>query len=218
MNRMGTVAALAAAALALPAAAAAHKADPNYLTEVRSIRPPDGITVTVLNRSDALLLHNRSGEDVVIEGYDGDPYARVLADGTVEVNTNSRAHYLNQDRFGTTKPPPGVTKGAPPKWRRLDGTGRFQWHDHRMHWMGRNRPPQVTDPGVRTKIYDWTVPIEVGGAKGAIAGTLFWTPRPGGGPPAAALVAGGVIVLGLVLLVIAVRRRRASPPAEREAW
>ena len=42
---------------------------------------------------------------------------------------------------------------------------------------------------MRTKVFDWAVPIEVGGERGAIAGTLFWTPLPGGGPPLGAIFA-----------------------------
>ena len=200
MNRL-IVAAIAVAALAFPAAAPAHKADPNYLTTVTGT--PDGVRVTVINRSDALQLQNTSGEDVVIEGYEKEPYARVLADGTVEVNTASPAYYLNQDRYGSTKAPAGVTSESPAKWKTLDRTGRFQWHDHRMHWMGKNTPPQVKDPDARTKIYDWAVPLEVGGTAAAVRGSLYWTPASSGGAPVGALVA-------LTLLVVVVRRRRGG--------
>jgi hypothetical protein len=225
MNRFMSVAALMAAALALLApAAGAHKADPNYLTTVNGT--PDGVRVTVVNRSDQLLLQNTSGKDVVIEGYEKDAYARVLADGTVEVNTASPAYYLNEDRFGTTKPPPGVTADSPAKWKALDKTGRFQWHDHRMHWMGSKRPPQVKDPEVKTKIYDWSVPVEVGGSPAAVRGSLFWTPTAGGGAPVGAIIALAAIVIALSILVIVVRRRRgaqgdpdgARAAAGGEAW
>ena len=40
-------------------------------------------------------------------GYDDKPYARVLADRTVQVNTNSPAYYLNDDRFGNATAPKG---------------------------------------------------------------------------------------------------------------
>jgi len=207
MNRV-LAAVLSIAALVLPATALAHKADPNYLTTVTNT--PEGVSVTVLNRSDALRLQNTSGKDVLIEGYEEEPYARVLADGKVLVNTNSPAYYLNEDRFGTTKPPAGVTAKSKPQWKELAKTGRFDWHDHRMHWMGKDRPPQVKDPEKRTKIYDWAVPVEIGGTRASIAGSLFWTPAGGGGAPVGAIIALAAIVIALSVLVIVVRRRRAA--------
>jgi hypothetical protein len=82
----------------------------------------------------------------------------------------------------------------------------------------------VHDASVKTKIFDWRVPIEVDGARGAIAGTLFWTPLPGGGPPLGAifLFAGLVIACCIAVAVIRYRRRVAEDDGERpepaEAW
>ena len=216
-----------AALLVLAPPALAHEGNPNFLSQVERITPrTDGITVDVLNRDDRLLLHNTSGEDVLILGYDDEPYARVLADGTVEVNTDSEAYYLNDDRFGDVEIPPGVDGKGEPQWKELSRTGRFEWHDHRFHWMAQGTPPQVEDESVRTKVLDWSVPIEVGGQRGAIAGELFWTPLPGGGPPLGAILGGAAIVVLLCLAVFVVRVRRRSAadderPAhqpEAEAW
>ncbi len=125
------------ATLIAPGPALAHQGNPHYLSQVDEITPATpGVTVEVLNRDDRLLLHNTSGEDVVIEGYDEEPYARVRADGTVEVNTDSEAYYVNDDRFGNVDVPAGVDGKGPPRWKEIDKTGRFEWHDHRAHWMG----------------------------------------------------------------------------------
>ena len=107
---MRTLIGAAAAALLLAGAplALAHEGNPNMRSEVTAITPEtDGVTVSVLNYDDRLELHNTSGEPVVVEGYEGEPYARVLGDGTVEVNTNSEAYYLNDDRYGEVKVPAG---------------------------------------------------------------------------------------------------------------
>ena len=217
---MRTVIAAAAAALLLAGAplAAAHRGNPNMRSEVTAITPEtDGVTVTVLNNDDRLELHNTSGKDVVIAGYEDEPYARVLGDGTVEVNTNSEAYHLNDDRYGDVKVPADL--GSEPKWKRLSKTGRFEWHDHRMHWMSQSRPPQVKDEGTETHIFDWKVPITIAGAQGRIDGTLDWVPLPGGGLPTGLIWGTAAVLILLCIGVIVLRRRDAGPGGEpAEAW
>jgi hypothetical protein len=209
------------AVLAAAPVAIAHEGNPNFLSQVEEITPPtDGVTVEVLNRDDRLLLHNTSDEDVVIEGYDEEPYARIRADGTVEVNTRSPAYYTNEDRFANVDVPDDVDGSGPPRWKEIAGTGRFEWHDHRFHWMGKTTPPQVKDESVRTKVFDWKVPVEIGGKRGSIGGTLFWTPLPGGGLPLAAVFAGAGLLIACFVAVAVVRQRRRRAPDRpaKEAW
>jgi hypothetical protein len=212
--------ACAAIALAAPASALAHQGNPNYLSEVRGLTPSArGLSVEVLNRDDRLLLHNTSGRTVVVDGYSGEPYARVRADGTVEVNTNSEAYYLNQDRYADAPIPKGVDPEKPPVWKAESKTGRFEWHDHRMHYMGKGRPKQVTDPDVRQKVFDWKVPVVIDGKKGSINGDLLWTPLPQDKLPLGAIFAFAGIVIALSIGVFVIRRRRASADGETaEAW
>lgn len=216
----GLLVACAAAALAAPAVAIAHQGNPHYLSEVRGLSPSlPGLSVKVLNRDDRLLLHNTSGRSVVVEGYSGEPYARVGANGAVEVNTNSEAYYLNRDRFADAPIPKGVDPNKPPVWKPLSKTGLFEWHDHRMHYMGKGRPAKVRDPAVRQKVFDWTVPLVVDGRKGSINGDLLWTPLPDERPPLGAIIAFAGVVIALCIGVFVVRRRRAATGAESaEAW
>jgi hypothetical protein len=219
MGRRPVLAVALAALLAAAPAASAHQGNPNFLSQVDAIAPAgDGIAVEVLNRDDRLLLHNTSGEDVVIEGYDGEPYARVLADGTVEVNTDSQAYYLNEDRFAEVEIPEEADGKGAPRWKRISETGRFEWHDHRAHWMGKGTPPQVTDAGARTKVFGWKVPIAVGDERGSISGTLFWTPPPGDGAPTALIAGSSAVAIAICIGVIAIRRRRAGESEPAAAW
>ena len=207
---------LAAATLLAAAPAGAHQGSPNFLSTITSVTPSvEGLNVTVLNRDDRLLLRNASDRDVVVLGYEGEPYARVDADGGVWVNTNSKAYYINAERDGKVAVPEDVDSKGEPRWERQAGTGRFEWHDHRMHWMGEGDPPMVKDEDVRTKIYDWTVGMRVGDRPGAIAGTLFWTPTPSSSLPLAAIFAFAGLVIVLCIVVFVVRRRRGAPA---EAW
>ena len=103
---------------------------------------------------------------MTIYGYQGEPYARVLADGTAEQNARSPATYLNQSFYGDINVPPQANAKAPPQWQVIDRTGQFEWHDHRIHYMSPAIPPQVKDQGKRTLIFDWKVPISVGAQPG----------------------------------------------------
>jgi hypothetical protein len=209
----------AVALLAAPAAAA-HQGNPHYRSVVDSITPAvKGLTLHVLNYDDRFELTNRTGRTVTVQGYDREPYARVLGDGTVEVNKRSPAYYLNDDRYADVKVPASADPKAPPQWAVVDKTGSLQWHDHRMHWMGRNMPPQVKDTSKRVKVFDYAIPISVGRQPARIRGTLFWQPDAGGGAPIGAFAGLGVLALLALGAVVVVRRRRSREPVEgAEAW
>jgi hypothetical protein len=205
------LAVVAAALLALPAAALAHQGNPNFRSIVTSVAPrDDGLKLDVLNNDDRLELINEGKAPVVIYGYNEEPYARVLPDGTVQVNQNSEATYLNEDRYGGAQVPAGVTNHGPPRWKLIDKTGRFQWHDHRIHYMAKGTPPQVKDKGVKTKVFDWQVPVKIGGKAGAIRGELFWVPHDNSGPPVGAIVGFAAILLAGAAAVGVSRRRRGG--------
>ena len=223
MSRLRLVVALSALlALAVAPAADAHQGNPNYRSVIDRVSPKlPGVRLQVLSLDDRLELQNTSGKTVVVKGYQGEPYARILGDGTVQVNHNSPAFYLNNDRTSTGKVPASAKAGATPDWQVVDRAGRFQWHDHRIHWMSTIAPKQVTDKTKRTKVFDWKVPLQVGATTASVNGT-FWAGTGGGGAPVAAYAGLAVIaLLGLGAVVVVRRRRGESAPvgaAEFEAW
>lgn len=183
---------------------------PNYRSSIVSLSPRTrGLELQVLQFSDRLLLRNGTGRTVEVQGYEGEPYARIQANGAVEVNTRSPAYYLNRSFYGNVTVPPAASASARPRWKLVDGTGQFEWHDHRIHWMSPTLPPQVKDKGRRTLIFDWRVPIAVGARRGAVAGQLYWVPQSSQAPTAAIAVGAAIVVLGLAFVLL-VRRRRGN--------
>jgi hypothetical protein len=178
----------------------------SYITSVSPTVP--GLSFQVLEFADRILMTNHTGRTVTIYGYEGEPYARVLANGTAEQNVRSPATYLNTNFYAQVTVPAIANPSAPPKWEVIDRTGQFEWHDHRIHWMSPIPPSKVTNQSKRTFIFNWKVPISVGTSRGAISGQLFWTPE-SSKAPLAVIVLGVVIVLGGLLLVVFVRKRRA---------
>ena len=203
--------ALGVAVFAPPAFA--HAGNPNFESLVRGVSPSiPGFTVEVLNGDDRLAVQNTGSETVTIEGYDEEPYLRLSPGGKVEVNLRSPAYYLNQDRDFGADVPASANARATPQWSVVTNTGRYEFHDHRMHWMAKSIPQQVTDKAKRTKVVDWHVPLQASGPSsgtGAIDGELFWRGT-GPGAPLGAFVAFGAIVLLGGAAVVVVRRRRAA--------
>jgi hypothetical protein len=116
----------------------------NFRTRIVSIEPPaPGVSLRVVDLGAELELTNRTSADVVVLGYEGEPYLRIGPDGVFE-NTHSGATYLNESLQGGVIPE-GVAVGADvaPEWRKVSGAQHYRWHDHRAHWMQSGRPPQV---------------------------------------------------------------------------
>ncbi len=206
-------------AFALTASTAlAHQGNINFRSELDGVEPPvPGLDVQVLNYDDSLQLQNRTGETVVVDGYDREPYVRISPDGAVAVNTRSPAYYLNDDRYGNAPVPAAADSDAAPEWRVVDRTGQYVWHDHRIHYMSTGTPAQVSDPDQRTKIFDYRLPIEVGDRRATIDGTLFWVGEAGGFPVLPFIGLGAVALAGAAAIAIRRRRRAAGAPTERDA-
>lgn len=205
-------------------AAVAHEADPHYDSILTSIRPAvPGLKITVLSRGDRIALVNETGGTVEVPGYKGEPYLRLLPDGTVQENLRSQATYTNQDPKGRTPAPASADAtgpDSPAKWRTIDRSSRVEFHDHRAHWMGETgRPaPQVEDTSQRSKVFDWTVPMRVDGKPVTANGTLWWTPEENGFPVAAIIGLVAVIVAGVALVLIVRRRRGDADPNAEDVW
>lgn len=151
----------------------------NYHTEVTGIAPAiDGVTVVAIEAGTGLQLINHSGRTVQVLGYDGEPYLEIRPDGAYR-NLNSPATYLNEDSTGTARVPDHADPDATPAWQRVNRAPVARWYDHRTHWMAPSLTPAIADdPGVRTRILDWSVPLRVDGQEAQLTGTLDWVPPP----------------------------------------
>jgi hypothetical protein len=151
----------------------------NYQTRVLGVRPKaPGLSVRVVDLGTKLELTNSSRVDVVVLGYEGEPYLRVGPAGTFE-NLRSPAHYLNRTTKGTTHVPASADAHAPPQWHH-SGTGRtVRWHDHRAHWMGSSDPPGVQrHPDATQLVQHWTVTLRRAGVTVRVVGDVRWVAGP----------------------------------------
>nr|WP_091126924.1 hypothetical protein [Micromonospora eburnea] len=206
LRRAGLVVTAALAALlALATPAAAHGADApdgtDYRAEVTATSPDrPGLTARIVEAGARLELTNRTGRDVEVMGYSGEPYLRIGPGGVYE-NSRSPATYLNRTIAGDTQLPPEADPAAPPVWRRVADGPSARWHDQRTLWLESTPPPQVSaDPTRQQRIRDWVVPLRAGDETIEVRGTLDWLPPPDAYPwwVAATL---GFLVIGAAGLV-----------------
>jgi hypothetical protein len=217
---------LAAVGVVLGASPAA--ADPpapgDHRSRVTAVEPDvPGVSVEVVGGDSFLSLAVERGVEVVVLGYEGEEYLRVLADGTVERNTRSPASYLNDDRYAAVDLPPELVGADPtelePEWERVAGGGAYAWHDHRIHWMAPGAPPHVA----RGDTFDWSGPVElvVDGQPVSVLGETEYvedvSPLPwlAGG---AVLAAMGVVALRRRTLPLAVLGTAVAIGAAWVAW
>jgi hypothetical protein len=161
------------------------------------------LELRVIEAGSRLELTNRTGRDVLVKGYTGEPYLRVGPDG-VFTNRRSSATYLNATRNGTSTFPPGVDDNAAPVWDRLSSGQVVRWHDHRTHWMGGALPPNIRQhPDQRQAVGSpWSVELLQGDAEVVATGTLEWVPPPSSLPWLAVAT-----VIGIVTALLAAQPR-----------
>jgi hypothetical protein len=229
MEGRATRYALVAACLlaGLLTASAAWAKGGHFESKIRAVKPAvSGLKLTVLEDDKYFHLQNETGRTVVVDGYDGEPYLRFRPDGVVERNSHSPATYLNANRYGGQKVPPSASPSARPRWGPAAKNGTFTWFDHRIHLTLKRPPPEVAKAKKRKKIFDWEVPLTVGGRPARVVGTLVWEPASssGGFPVWLVVVLAAAVLLALAAILLLRRRRPAAAGLERreeparEAW
>src|SRR5579885_3337069 len=149
----------------------------DFRTTVSGISPPlPGLAVKSVELGSRVQLTWTGSTDLVILGYQGEPYLRV-GPGGVYRNRLSPATYLNQTRFGGVTIPADADATKPPQWARLSGGRTVIWHDHRTHWMGGTLPLAVRQhPSQSHVVFRWSIAVETSTQKAVVNGALLWVP------------------------------------------
>ncbi|WP_088313226.1 hypothetical protein [Kineosporia sp. R_H_3] len=207
-------------ALGPAAPAAAHGAGggdaPFYRSRVTGISPAvDGVTVDLARDGSWVQVRNTTAVDLVLLGYDGEPYLRVGPQGAQE-NVGSVTSRVN-GRFGSglvTADSPTAQVARPPRWEPLGLEPVVTWHDARTHYGGLGRPAAVVDdPSRPHALTTWRLRGLYGDRPFTVDGRLDWTGRGllGSRTTQALWVVGGLAGLACVLLVVAGLRRPGGP-------
>ena len=172
----------------------------NYQARVLAVRPPvPGLTVEVVDAGSRLRLVNTGPRDVVVLGYQFEPWLRVGPRGVFE-NSRSPTLQMAGPRRADSPPPAAVDPGAPAAWRQVDPGRSVTWHDHRAHWEADQPPAPVRRaPGSpHVVIPEWTVKLRSGGRLVDVVGEVRWVPGPSPLPwlAGAALLAMAVVAVG----------------------
>ena len=196
--------ALVVAATMLLAAAPTAMADAagptDYRTDIVSVEPTSTqIHVEIIGGDSFVFLEQLEPVEIVVLGYQAEPYLRFDPDGTVYENRRSPAVWLNQDRYGDDDLPSFANADANPEWFEVATNGRYAWHDHRSHWMN-PQPPPSAEAG--DQVLEAAVPIQVDGKPVTITVASFLL----AGPSSVPAVVGGVA--GLAAAAVAWRSSR----------
>lgn len=159
----------------------------SYRTELIGVDPAvPGVRVRLVD-GDTRLELDAGDHEVVVLGYEDEPYLRIGPDGVFQ-NLRSPSTYLNQSITGNA-PPADADSEAEPDWERIGDGPKVRWHDHALHV-----PPGMAS-GLRSSS-DWSRPIEVDGERVLVNGRIVTLPGESRLPwmALAALLAVAVIV------------------------
>ena len=122
---------------------------------ITSVTPglPSGVEVGILG-GDALFHVQSLNHEVMIPGYENEPYLKITKDNKVFINDGSTTAFLNGSRYGNVDLSQ-FSKTDDPQWRLIATDGSAMWHDHRVHWMSPKPPAAIDAEGT---VLEWKVP------------------------------------------------------------
>jgi hypothetical protein len=159
---------------------------------------PAGASIEIVG-FDTFMRLSALGHEVLVPGYEDEPYLRIDTNGDVFVNDGSATAVLNGDRYGNVDLR-NFVRTSEPDWRRIATNGIAMWHDHRSHWMSPKRPAAVDNKGT---VQDFIIPFTINGQKTLVEGTLYLREKASIGWWLLGLIG----VVGTALLSIAARRK-----------
>ncbi|MDQ1357861.1 MAG: hypothetical protein QOG44_2234 [Acidimicrobiaceae bacterium] len=168
----------------------------NWKSVLTSVSPSvPGLTVKLVEGGSRIEVVNH-GPEILVVGYEGEPYLRVGPQGVFE-NLQSPATYLNCSRAGCSFPA-GINKDGPPKWKKISSGQTARWHDHRAHFMGTQLPPDVAQaPNKVHQEANWEIAMTQGSTPITVKGNYTWIP--GSSPLPWLLVALALAAVGAAL-------------------
>lgn len=211
IRRLGAAVVIVAVALVAdgtPAFAHSGAADAsNYVSTITDPGHPD-LQWQVYGGDALIELTNGTGEELIVEGYTGEPYLKYVPGDGVFQNIHSPAVYYNTDRYANTPLPDIADPEAEPEWERVADGDAYAWHDHRAHWMSPVPPSGIfSDPDTAQKVFDWSFivrgTLDDSEHLFIVRGTLSWVPAVAWWPPVLALG----VVFGGIALFAALRTR-----------
>jgi hypothetical protein len=189
----------AVGAFGFPAPVHADPAGPtDYRSEVTDVVPPtDTVAVDIVGGDSFVRMSVDAGTEVVVLGYEAEPYLLIDASGDVYENRRSPATYYNEERFGGPIPPEADAT-AEPVWERVGRGGQWAWHDHRAHRMESFAPVNVSRG---SPVLDAVVPLVVDGAPVEVHIVSTWMPAPSPWPGVIGALVAVVVLAGLARLL-----------------
>ena len=158
----------------------------DYRSDVLGVNPPlPGVSLRLLDLGNRVELVNKGAVDVIVLGYQGEPYLRVGPAGVFE-NSRSPSVALNRPSAttiaSTTTVPPATTSGAalvPPSWHRTGDGHSVRWRDRRTRWEGA-APAAVNAAPDRSHVVvpQWLIGLRRGDVDATASGRITYIPGP----------------------------------------
>jgi hypothetical protein len=158
----------------------------NYRSEIVAVSPKwAGVSVRLLDLGNRVELVNTGRADVIVLGYQGEPYLRVGPAGVFE-NRRSPSVALNKvtatsaatTTTATTAPPSNSEALAPPEWRRTGDGDSVRWRDRRTRWEGPAPAAVKSAPDQTHVVGEWLIGLRRGTEDATVNGRITYVPGP----------------------------------------